>query len=102
MEHGQVVFGLFSPSDEQVPEAVEPRVGTLDDPAAGFLARFFGLDFFPTRPNVDRVAQSGQRFAHLLRVVARVQAQALRPALRPVGPAGGLGNGRHAGQRASH
>ena len=74
MKHGQVVFGLFGPADEQVPEAVEPRVGPLHDPAPGFLTRFFGLDFFPAGSDVGRVAEGGQRFAHLLRGVARVQA----------------------------
>ena len=30
MEHGQVVFGLFGPPNEQVAEAVEPGVCPLD------------------------------------------------------------------------
>ncbi len=65
MEHGEVVFGLFGPADEQVSKTVEPGVGAFHDPTPGFLARFFGLDFFATRPNVGRVAQGGEHFAHL-------------------------------------
>jgi len=61
MEHGQVVFGLFGPANEQVTEAVEPGVSQFHDPAPGFSARFFGLDFFPTGLDVGRVAQRGQR-----------------------------------------
>jgi hypothetical protein len=102
MKHGQVVFGLFSPANEQVPKAVEPGVGPFHNPAPGFLARFFGLDFFPTRANVGRVAQVGQQFAHLFRGVAGIQAQPLLPAIRPVGLSGRFGQGWHARQGALH
>ncbi len=96
MEHGQVIFGLFGPADEQVAEAVEPGVGPLDHPAAGFLARFFGLDFFAPRADVGRVAVGGDDFPYLGEVVARVQAQVLFRAGRPVRVAGGFGRRGHA------
>jgi hypothetical protein len=35
MEHGKVVVGMFLPADEEATEAVQPGVGTLDDPASG-------------------------------------------------------------------
>jgi len=72
VEHGEVVFRLFGPAGEQVAEAVEPRMGALHDPAAGFLARFFGLRFFATGPDVSRVAQLGHHFPYLVVVIARV------------------------------
>ena len=102
MKHGQVVFGLFGPANEQVPKAIEPGVGPLHDPASGFLAGFFSLDFFPTGADVGRVAQVGQQFAHLFRSVACIQAQPLLPASRPVGLSGRFGLGRHARQGARY
>ncbi len=93
MEHGQAVLGLFGPADEQVPKAVEPRMGTLHDPAAGLLVRLFGLGFLTPGPNVGRVAQGGQRVTYLFRVIARVQAPALLVPTRPVGLPGGFSDG---------
>lgn len=72
MEHGEIVFRLFGPAGEQVAEAIEPRMRALDDPAPGFLARFFGLHFFAAGPNVGCVAQLGYHLAHLGVIVARV------------------------------
>ena len=100
MEHGQVVFGLFGPPNEQVAEAVEPGVRPLDDPAPSLLARFFGLGFFAPRPDVGRVAQRAHHFSHLVVIVARVQAHVLVVAGRPVGIAGGLSCGGQATQGA--
>ena len=75
MEHGRVVFGVFGPPNEQVPKAAEPGVGAFHDPTSGFLADFFGLNFLTSGPNVGRVAERGERFAHLFGVVARTHAQ---------------------------
>ena len=47
VDHSNKVVGLLLPTDEQTAEAVDPAVGPLDRPAAGFLAGFgtpvFGL-----------------------------------------------------------
>ena len=101
MEHGQVVFGLFGPPNEQVAEAVEPGVRPLDDPtgaapAPSLLARFFGLGFFAPRPDVGRVAQRAHHFSHLVVIAARVQAHVLVVAGCPVGIASGLSCGGQA------
>ena len=55
-----------------MPKAVESGLGARDDPTPGFLAGFFSQDFFPAGSDVGRVAQGGEYFAHLSRVVARV------------------------------
>ena len=94
MKHSQVVFGFFGPPNEQVPEAVEPGVGAFHDPTSGFLAGFFGLDFLASGPNVGRVAERGECFAHLFGVVARVQTQTLLATGCPMGVARGFGGGR--------
>ena len=94
MEHSQVIFGFFGPPNEQMPEAVEPGVGAFHDPTSGFLAGFFGLDFFASGPNVGRVAERGERFAHLFGIVARVLAPALLATGCPMGVASGFGGGR--------
>lgn len=91
MEHSEVVFRLFSPTGEQVTETIEPRVGPLHDPAPGLLARFFSLRFLPSGPNVGRVAKGGHHLAHLVKVVACVQAHVLVVARRPMRVAGGFG-----------
>ena len=94
MEHSQVVFALFGPPNEQVPEAAESTVGALHDPTSGFLAGFFGLNILASGPNVSRVAERGGRFAHLFSLLARVQIQALLATGCPVGVASGFGDGR--------
>jgi hypothetical protein len=94
MKHGQIIFGLFGPADEQVTEPIKPGVCPLNDPAVRFLPRFFGLYFFPPRADVGRVAQGRHNFAHLLVVIARVQAQALLATRHQVGLPGRLSGGR--------
>ena len=94
MEHGRVVFGVFGPTNEQVPKAVEPGVGAFHDPTSGFLADFFGLNFLASGPNVGRVTERGERFAHLFGVIARVPAQALLATDCSMGVANGFGGGR--------
>jgi len=98
MGQGPVVFRLFGPADEQVPEAVEPGRGALDDPAAGFLPRFFGLGFFAPRSDVGRVAEFGDDFAPLVVIIAYGQAPGL--AGGSVGRTGGFRRRGQAGQRA--
>ena len=94
MEHSQVVFGFFGPPNEQVPKAAEPGVGAFHDPTSGFLAGFFGLNFLASGPNVGRVAERGEHFAHLFGVVARVPTPALLATGCPMGVASGFGGGR--------
>ena len=94
MEHSQVVFGFFGPPNEQVPKAVEPGVGAFHDPTSGFLTGCFGLSFLASGPNVGRVTERGERFAHLFGVVARVPAQALLATDCSMGFANGFGGGR--------
>ena len=74
-------------------------MGALHDPAgaapaAGFLARFFGLGFFTVRPDVGRVAERRHRFLHLRVVVARIQAQALPGTTGQVGLSGVFSGGQ--------
>jgi len=77
MEHGQVVFWLLRPANQQITKPVEPGMRALYHPAAGFLTSFFSLDLFASGPNVGRVAQGGHHLAHLGIIVARIQAQPL-------------------------
>lgn len=77
VQHGQVVFGFFSPADEQVAVAVEPGVGTFNNPAPGTLPGLFSLNLLATRPNVRRVAMGGCHGPYFVLIVARVQAQVL-------------------------
>lgn len=99
MKHSEIVFGLFGPPDEQVAKAVEPRVRALHYPAAGFLARFLRFLFFSARTDVGRIAPFGHEFAHLLIIVAGVQAQMGLLAGRPMGLLGRFGRRRQARQR---
>lgn len=102
MEHGQVVVGFFGPTNQQVAVAVEPGVGAFDDPAAGALPGLPGFCFFAPAPDMGRVAVGRDDFAHLLAIIARVQAQVLLgPGRRPRG-SGLLHGGRLAHQCAFH
>ena len=93
MEHDRVVFELLGHAYKQVPEAVEPAVGTFHDPPSGFLAGFFSLNFLTLGPNVVRVAERRERFAHLFGVVARVPTQTLLATGCPTGVAGSFSGG---------
>lgn len=95
MKQSQIVIWFFDPPNGQVPVVVEPEVGALDDPTAGAFAGLFRLFFLALTPDVGRVAVGGGDFAHLGRVIARVQAQVLLgPARRPH-----LSGGLHGEQR---
>ena len=46
MEEGEVVVGFLFPTGEKSTEAVDPRVGSFDDPTAGEKAGVvFAFDF---------------------------------------------------------
>ena len=68
-------------------------MGAFHDPTSGFLTGFFGLSFLASGPNVGRVAERSERFAHLFRVVARIQTQALLATGYSMGVASGFGGG---------
>ena len=72
MQHGQEIFRLFGPAEEQVPVAVEPRMGALDHPAPGPLPRGFCLFLLAPGTDVSRVAVGRHDAADLVVVVARV------------------------------
>ncbi len=75
-----MVLGLLRPADQERPEAVEPGVGALDDPAAGAEAGllFELLRFFAAAADVGGEAELGEQFAYLGVVVGFVEADALR------------------------
>jgi hypothetical protein len=80
MEHGEVVLGALLPADKQATEAVEPGVGALNDPAPGSMADLAGecLDLLAARAQVQREAELGGQLAHLIVVIALIEAEALR------------------------
>lgn len=88
MEHGEVGVGAFLPAREDAAEAVEPGVGALDDPAAGAVAglAFEGFGFFAAANDVCGEAELAGEFAHLVVVVAAVEAEPLRLLGRRLGP----------------
>ena len=59
-----------------------------------FWPAFYGLNFLASGPNVSRVAERGEHFAHLFSLPARVPTQALLATGCPVGVASGFGDGR--------
>ena len=79
MKKGYVVGGRLVPADQNAPEAVHPDVGAFHHPAPGFEAGLFldGLSLFPTAADVGREAELVHGPAHLIKVVALVQAQTL-------------------------
>lgn len=81
VEHGEVGVGAFLPADEDAPEAIHPGVAALDDPAAGAHAGFAGqlLLLFSARANVRGERELLAELAHLVVVVALVEAETLRP-----------------------
>jgi hypothetical protein len=81
VEHGEVGVGAFLPADEDATEAVQPGVGALDDPAAGTEARLAldRLRLVAAAADVRGERELRREFAHLVVVVAAVEAQSLRP-----------------------
>ena len=88
VEHGEVGVGPLLPADQDAAEAVEPGVGSLDDPAASAEASlaFEGLRLLAARADVGGEAELGGELVHLGEVVALVQAEPLRPLRRRLRP----------------
>ena len=87
VEHREVGVGAFLPAGEDAPEAVEPGVGALDDPAACAEAGLAldRLRFLMAAADVGGERELLGELADLLVVVGGVEAEALR------GLRGGLG-----------
>ena len=81
MEHGEVGVGPLLPADEEAAEAVEPRLGALDDPAAGSVAGLAldRLRLFAAAADVGGEAELGRELVDLGEVVALIEAEPLRP-----------------------
>lgn len=81
VEHGEVGVGAFLPADEDAAEAVEPGVGAFDDPAAGAEAGLAldRLRLVAAAADVRSERELRREFAHLVVVVAAVEAQSLWP-----------------------
>lgn len=81
-----MVLGLLRPADQEPPEAVEPGVCALDDPAAGAPARIAPLELglLASLADVGPEAVLGRELVDLGVVVALVEAEAvgLRARLR--------------------
>lgn len=88
MEHCEVGVGAFLPAGEDAAEAIEPGVRAFDDPAAGAEAGllFDRLRFFTTAAYVRGERELGGKLAHLVVVVAAVEAEILRPLPGRLGP----------------
>ncbi len=88
MEHGEVGVGPFLPADEDAAEAVEPGLGSLDDPAAGAEAGLAleRLRLLAAGADVGGEAELDGELVHLGVVVALVQAEPLRVLGRGLGP----------------
>lgn len=87
MEHGEIGVRAFLPAGEDAAEAVEPRVGALDDPVAGAEAglTFERLRFFAPAPDLGGEAELLCEIAHLAVIVALAEAQLLRLLERGLG-----------------
>src|SRR5215831_9872968 len=80
MQEGQIMLRLFIPAYQDASEAVHPGVRPLHHPTPGLLPRllFHRLCFLTTRANMRGEPKCLQNIAHLLIVVAFVEAHALR------------------------
>ena len=80
MEHREVVFGFFLPSNEHAPEAIHPTVCAHRDPAAGFEAgaSFDQLSLLAPRADMGREPQLTEQVTDFVKVVSLVQTQVLR------------------------
>jgi hypothetical protein len=75
-----VVLGFLRPADQDRAVAVEPGVGSFDDPAAGSEAGLAGECFLllAARSDVRGEAELAGEFAHLAVVVGSVETETLR------------------------
>src|SRR5205085_378916 len=80
MKKGQIVLRLFVPTDEQAAKAVHPRMRPFHYPTPRFEARFSldGFGLLSSWANMGGKAELTQDIAHLVVVVAFVQAHPLR------------------------
>ena len=88
VKHGLVVLGFFTPACEDAAKAIEPTMGAFDYPAADFLTGSLSLggSFLALRADVGDEAVGLEEGAHLIVVVALVQAGVLRVRLGRLGP----------------
>lgn len=88
MKHCEVGVGAFLPAGEDAAEAIQPGVGAFDDPAAGAETGLVldRLRFFAATADVGGEAELVEQLAHLVVVVAAVEAQTLRRGKRRLGP----------------
>src|ERR671917_2457720 len=79
VEQGEIVGRLLGPSDQDRAEAVEPRVGTLHDPAPRLAAGVtLGAGFLASAAQVKREAEFRGQDARLLVVKALIETEVLR------------------------
>jgi hypothetical protein len=81
VEHREVGVGAFFPAGEDAPEAIQPGVGALYDPAASAEAGLV-LDrfrFVAAAAYVGGEAELVEQFAYFVVVVAAVEAEPLWP-----------------------
>lgn len=79
MKQSEVVHRFLLPADQNPPEAIHPAVGAFDHPSPGFESRaaLDRLRFLPTGANMRRVSKLIDQLAHVIVVIAFVQAQTL-------------------------
>ena len=77
MDHGRVGVIALLPAHQPATAAIHPAVCALHHPASGFEVRMAHdrLGFFATRANVGRKARLFSDGAHLIVVIAGIQAQ---------------------------
>lgn len=88
MEHREVGVGAFLPAGEDAAEAVEPGVGTFDDPAAGAESglTFDRLGFVVAAADVGGERELVGELVDLLLVVGAVEAEPMRALRGRLGP----------------
>ena len=79
MKKGDVVVGRLVPADQDAPESVQPTVSAFHHPAPGFESGlpFDGLSLFASTADVGGETELVHDAAHLVKVVAFIQAHTL-------------------------
>ena len=75
MQEGEIVLGLLFPANKEPTEAIDPSVGSFDDPTTSTIARL-GLQvvrFLAATFDVGCVVSSSKESAYVVRVVAFVE-----------------------------